>query len=223
MGDGLVPAEDIQLNRLSVTSPRVIARRHDDVARPGGRKGPRTAGSSALSKMISHLPAAPRRRCSRATSAASVASIAGLKPEPGSQVREGQVDRLWLFRGNPPDEVVVGLNRCAYSSAAWVLPTPPMSVQGPRRTTALPSADRSSCSLLETAARPVKSAFLLGTFHVRGTPPRSRVPGAPMPAGAAHLPRERRQGGLRPGQRAVTAFRRPVRSVHGIPLAPVRR
>ena len=66
------------------------------------------------------------------------------------------------------------MNRCAYSSASWVLPTPPSPYRAWATTTVVPPPASLSRSSSRVAARPVKSAFLAGTFQIGGTAPGNR-------------------------------------------------
>lgn len=76
------------------------------------------------------------------------------------------------------------MKRCTYSSATWVLPTPPSpySVCGCGSTTAMPPPSWSRIRS-RTSERPVKPGLRGGAFQILGTVPGKRGPGdAPSPS-----------------------------------------
>src|ERR1700735_1219733 len=58
--------------------------------------------------------------------------------------------------------------RCAYSSATWVLPTPPRPCKAIGATTAMLVPVRRSCNCSSTSTRPVNTAFRVGTCQMGG-------------------------------------------------------
>ena len=163
---------------------------------PLGSASATSSGPAALSKTSSH-----RSRC---RSSASTAPRAAASPAPGSAQPSSPASAASCSPISPAASALTHhtrsyppANRCAYSIASCVLPTPPMPYSA--CTTAL-SPD-SSASRTETSrpSRPVNPGLRAGTFHTRGLLPGLR---GPVPPARLRLPGN---PGLLPGRTGPAA------------------
>ena len=143
---------------------------------PPGSHGISSSGSSALSNTSSHR-SRPRNSASTARPAATRSAPSGAQlNSPASAATCSPISpacsaAIHHTRSYP------AANRCAYSAASCVLPTPPMPCRA--CTTVRSPASSFSRTEISRPSRPVNPGFLVGTFQIRGNIPGRRGPAPP--------------------------------------------
>ena len=207
MRDALVPGEHVHLEWLGGMGPGLIAGGDEHVTGPGGQVGLqflRVLGvvedqQPVRSGVAAQLLQGGLRRLRHV--------VADLEAHLAGQFRERLADLLGPLGRHPPDEVVVGHEPVRVLQRELGLADAAEPVQGLGDTTGPPPPASLSRSSSRVAPRPVKSAFLAGTFQIGGTVPGKRGSSACTAApgrlgGPVQRPQQLRGrlGGVQPGQ-----------------------